>query len=80
MIKKLIVVILVLLMLTMLIACSSSGSSNSNNSSGHTNKKCYACGGKATRKWRDGRWYCNRCYAYCETIYEKRNLCLQEIE
>ena len=46
----------------------SSGSSS--NSSSSSSVSCYACGGKATKKWRDGRWYCDHCYAYCETIWE----------
>ena len=74
MMKKIFILILVLVivvsMRAMLLACSSSSDSGDSGLSVRTDKKCFACGKQATKKWRDGRWYCNKCYAYCETIWE----------
>lgn len=75
MMKKIFILILVLIivvsMLAMLVECSSSDNySDSSSTSVQTNIKCFACGKRATKIWRDGRCYCNKCYAYLETIWE----------
>ncbi|MDD7398328.1 MAG: hypothetical protein PUG65_03040, partial [Firmicutes bacterium] len=59
---------MIISMLTMLVSCSSSDGSGSTSS--QMGRECFACGRRATKRWRDGRWYCNSCYAYCETIWQ----------